>query len=72
MFDMLSVAVYLMPNRKMSWDELAAACEPPSWPGRVAGALASLVSLGARFRRAKGRQALRDRSDSAAGCRAPA
>ena len=68
----LAAAAYLMPTETMSWDELAARCERPTRLWRILGAGVALVSLGARFRRARGRRALRDSSGSAAGCRVPA
>ena len=71
MFDIYGLAaVHLQPKEKMSWDELAAQCEHPSWLWRALSGLIVLVSLAARLRHP---QACPDAaSDGACGCRVPA
>ncbi len=73
MFDIYGLAaVHLQPTKKMNWDELAALFDRPSLLQRGLSALAALVSLRARLRRATVCPDLRDRTESAGQCRVPA
>lgn len=62
----------LLPTEKITWEELAEQWERPSRLWRTLGTLASLVTLGARIRRARELPDLCGSPERASECQVPA